>query len=72
MAQDEGDNKSEQKPVPIVDWTLRMTILVLLAAQNAAHALMSRYSKAYLRQTSNLFLNLNSDLRSGYFERKLF
>ena len=42
-----GENKVELKvvtPKP-VDFSFRMAILVLLAAQNAAHALMSRYSK---------------------------
>ena len=44
---EEGENKVEQKVAAPkqVDFSFRMTILVLLAAQNAAHALMSRYSK---------------------------
>ena len=44
---EEGENKVEIKVATpkTVDFTFRMTILVLLAVQNAAHALMSRYSK---------------------------
>lgn len=48
---EEGENKVEQKVTAApktVDFMFRMTILVLLAVQNAAHALMSRYSKVVL------------------------
>ena len=47
---EEGENKVEIKVAApkTVDFTFRMTILVLLAVQNAAHALMSRYSKVIL------------------------
>lgn len=46
MSKDEGENKVELKAVPKpIDFGFKMAILVLLAVQNAAHALMSRYSK---------------------------
>jgi hypothetical protein len=46
MTSGDGQNKTEEKPVSkAVNFSLRLTILVLLAVQNAAHALMSRYSK---------------------------
>ncbi len=57
---EEGENKVEIKVAApkTVDFTFRMTILVLLAVQNAAHALMSRYSKVYINSYINNLTSL--------------
>jgi hypothetical protein len=57
---EEGENKVELKVAApkTVDFTFRMTILVLLAVQNAAHALMSRYSKVYINSYINNLTSL--------------
>lgn len=50
---DEKNSKTEaaKEPKSSSDFTLKMTILVLLSVQNAAHALLSRYSKGILKET---------------------
>ena len=50
---DENEKKPETRKETkgLSDFAFKMTILVLLAAQNAASALLSRYSKGILKET---------------------
>ena len=69
-----GENKVELKvvtPKP-VDFSFRMAILVLLAAQNAAHALMSRYSKVLAKAVFIIAAEVGQFKLPGNFKRILF